>query len=515
MSGFRKLLVFIFALCSAYFAFLAFKQKEVVDEPDNSLQSANWSVEEFAKARRAGKLIFFKLSTFQNPVRSPEANEILKRHYALLELDPVAFPADYKAIRRIFERTNANGDLNIGVFSPRGYPIFLASKFSEDPKSGMSECLALLGAANVFKLHADDFRQVTREVMLLENEKMRFPFDARLFFNTKNAGELTRLKIFFSNSQSKFLPATLSENARLIARIAMEKPNRYSLEVAVLAFEKIKSALNSTNSQLEKLLYIRALSEFAFIDKYDVFKAEFLRRADSLLSLQQDDSLFYSKINGNTVALTSENALALIILSRAFMISGDERFSIASRSLSAKMDMLVRTSNSIPAILSVKDGVRAESEADGFGASILARSFLDAYFAFNDELCRERAAYYFHKFDSLYCDDDAVGWYANSNVSVFAESFRYRDRFDDFAPSAIGEGAQMLSDIYAVRQGFPSRLISILSPLVNTLSVQNLDRASLKLATIANPMRERFLQKHIKEKSGNQPVDFFIDVKLN
>ncbi|MBO6102621.1 MAG: hypothetical protein J6P03_05140 [Opitutales bacterium] len=493
MGCFRKFLVIFYAVSAAYFAALAFWQKKAPRQNGGEGKFLRWGGEAFSAAAREGRLVFFRVPSFKDPVKSGDALAVLEKNYIQTELDPAAFPADYKALRKIYERSGADGAVNIGIVSPRGAPIFLANRFSGNPDSFSSELHSLSGAAKAFRDMGEDFRRHARAAISVEHKMNEFSGVPYLFFNAGGLSEFPRFRLLFSRAAAGGVPAAvLAENSRIVARKLFLEKRELPVDTVLLAFACARDSYAREADGMSKLLLLRAMSEFAFIDDTDYFRPHFLSEAEKCLDLQGGDGLFrFEPSGGKAAARLGENSLMLSILSRAYMISGSARFANARESLARALDAAADKAGAVPAILSAE----VPSEAEAAQVALLARGFLDAYFSSANESHLKTALKYFDKLDSLYGGEASDGWFANSSRSVFAQTLRYLDRVDNVLPSANGEGAQLLADFSMIRPGFAPRLATLLNAHSNFLSINNFDSASFKLAMLSNPMRMRFQSK--------------------
>ncbi|MBO7521053.1 MAG: hypothetical protein J6T16_02305, partial [Opitutales bacterium] len=88
---------------------------------------ARWGVDLLRQARKSNRLIFFALEGADEPDFSPAARKILQSRYICVKLSPQKYPADNAVLSDIYKQSGARGRFSVGILTPQGVPIFLAS----------------------------------------------------------------------------------------------------------------------------------------------------------------------------------------------------------------------------------------------------------------------------------------------------------------------------------------------------------------------------------------------------
>lgn len=464
-------------LFGAYAAWRYYKPKARMEPHD-----VYWGADLLEKARMSNKLIFFTIEGRDFPEFSDEAKAILNKFYICATLSPKKYFADNLVLSNIFKNSGSEGKFSLGILSPQGRPLFLASDFSRDKNSPFYDAACLMGAVNAYEKYKGDLllkRQISSSFIIKLSE---FP---NLFLSRSADSSFANMNMFLRRKDWKDATALLSENARLAARLANFSPT--ALEVATSAYGSILSEIKNEDRFSSKLLLARALSEYALLMIVPSAKHNFLKVADDILKNQKSDGLFYEK----SAATLLDNALAMSIMARAYKISGDEKYKNAAVKNSYAIRLILGRKNTPPGILnSLENPDENTSEANGLACALLVRGWIDAYFATGEEKYLGFATSMFKKFDKMFSDKSEGNWYVNMPCSILASSYRLKNFSDDLYPSGNGEGAQILSDFCYLKGIHRHHLIDASSPFNTPFAVRFFDRAGLKLSLLDNPMRK-------------------------
>lgn len=484
MSKLRLLLILLFASLSAYFGYLAVTKPGGARAPAASApgEYVPWGTDCTALARKADIPIFFELAGF-NFVRSERVGEVLKKHYVQTVLDPEAFPADYRVLQRIFAKSGAKGEPRVGILSSRGFPIYLASSLSDDSNLQTKEDVAVIGSLNAYVRQRSAVNSGVRVALKVASYDPKISDFPSAFAGENSLGLLENLKMVFASGAWGNVTSVFTENCRIAARV-------YGINRSLLALEVRRAALNSLlDSSVknldgrQKLLVARALSEFVFVGDSDSAKKRFFEILDDLEKSVASSGL----LTFDGKAKTRENALLLSLYARAYKISKSDEYLKKLSSLGELLAARLGENYIYPALL-MRDGKPVNSQASSVDYSLLLRAWVDCYLASGDKNFLRLSLATLDRFDVEFADNRTGAWFTNAQSSIFAESFRYKEERDLNYPSPIGEGAQALADIHNVRGEIPMRLFKIMSPLNSIFSVRGFDKASIKLAMLANPM---------------------------
>lgn len=484
MSRLRIFLILLFASLSAYFGYLAYTVPDCEDVPasDSFTSLVPWGRDCIAQARKADMPIFFVLDGVKLECSS-HIRDVLKKHYIKSVLNPEAFPADYRVLQRIFEKSGAKGAPRMGILSSRGFPLYLANSISGNPKVKNNEDTAIVGALDAYvnqRTAVNSGVKIAVKLASLEPKLSDFP---AAFTGESSLSILENLKIVLASGSWGDSPSVFTENCRIAARVSSVNSSVLASEVRDMA---LKALLDSSIKNLDakrKLLTARALSEFVFACDSSIAQKRFFEMLNDLE--KSVDSSGFLTFSG--LAKTRENALLLSLYARAYLMGGGDYYADRMSSLSSKLSHILQENYIYPAII-LKGGKRIPSEASAIDYSLLVRAWLDCYLASGNTDYLRLTMNSLDCFDFQFSDPRSGSWFTNARGSIFAESFRYKEERDLAYPSAIGEGAQVLADIHAMRGEIPNRLFRILSPLNSFFNFRLLDRASLKLSIIANPM---------------------------
>lgn len=480
----RIFLILIFASLSAYFGYLAFTGPERCSVPLSASEGelVEWGRNCTALARKADMPIFFVLDGHDFRCSS-DTSDILRKHYVKTVLDPEAFPADYRVLQRIFAKSGALGEPRMGILSSRGFPVYLSNSLTDKSKIKRREDSAIVGALNAYINRRNDLNSGVKIAVKLASLEPKLSDFSVAFSGENSLGLLENLKLVFASGALGNSPSVFTENCRIAARISAVNGSVLASQVRDMA---LKALLDSSIKKLDtkrKLLTARALSEFVFTGDYPIAQKRFFEMLNDL-EKSVDCSGFLLSSNK---AKTRENALLLSLYARAYMMGGGDYYLGKIESLSSKLSERLFENYMYPALL-LKDGKRVNSEASAIDYSLLVRAWLDSYLATGNTDYLRLTMNSLDCFDFEFSDPRSGAWFTNAKSSIFAESFRYKEERDLEYPSSIGEGAQILSDIHSMRGEIPNRLFRILSPLNSFFNFRLLDRASLKLAIIENPM---------------------------
>ncbi len=485
MNRLRKLLAAVFAALSVYFAYVAYTNRDSAREgPGGRRCSEEWGRGALAAARKCDKLIYFSVSGAPLRKMSGRTKAILQSHFISTELNPAAYPADYEALRRIFARSSAPGEASAGILSPRGFPISIWASPSGGAGGEVLDLRRLSGALTAYAKNRAEVKSGIRIAVRISGSDPRLT-DIPNFFTGGGAGlaELANLRIFFAAGNWRDSAALLTENARLAARLSQHE-NPAAREVALEAYAAIEGALSRSAKLHQRMLVARAFSEYALAGGFPDARGRFLEMVDGFEKLRGADGFFPAEGN----ASMRENALMMSLFARAAALGADgyaDALWKLSEAVREKMDEKSIT----PALLRFAGGRSGRSEAAALDCALLIRGWLDAYFATGEGEYLRLAAKTFDKFDSEFGDPSTGAWFGNSSGSTFSESLRYRDSSDGDWPSGIGEGAQAIADMSAMRGEQPERLFRILSPAnAAFFAFKFPERASLKLSMFENPM---------------------------
>ena len=464
-------------LFGAYAAWRYCKPKACIEHQD-----VYWGADLLEKARMSNQLIFFTIEGRDFPKFSDEAKAVLNKFYMCATLSPKKYFADNQVLSNIFKNSGSEGKFSLGILSPQGRPLFLASGFSRDKNSPFYDAACLMGALNAYEKYKGDLllkRQISSRFIIKLSE---FP---NLFLSRSADSSVANMNVFLNRKDWKNATALLSENARLAARLANFFPT--ALEVATSAYGSILSEIKNEDRFSSKLLLARALSEYALLMIVPSAKHNFLKFADDILKNQKSDGLFYEK----SVATLLDNALAMSIMARAYKISRDKKYKDAAVRNSYAIRLILGRKNTLPGILnSLENPVENPSEANGLACALLVRGWIDAHFATGEEKYLGFAMSMFKKFDKIFSDKNEGNWYVNMPNSIFASSYRLKNFSDDLYPSGNGEGSQILSDLCYLKGFHHHHLIDASSPFNTPFAVRFFDRAGLKLSLLDNPMRK-------------------------
>ncbi len=452
------------------------KPKETVEE-----QNVIWGADLLEKARLANKLIFFTVEGRETPELSKEAQAILDNFYIRATLSQKKYFADKHILSNIFKHSGLKGEFTLGILSPQGRPLFLASDFSRNKNSPFYDAACLMGAVNAYQKYKEDLalkRQISSNFVIRLSE---YP---NLFISRNVNSELANLSIFFKAKNWDDKTALLTENARLVARLAKSTP--LAFDVASSAYSSLISEVKKEDRFTSRLLLARAISEFAFLMLVPSASRNFLVLANDTLKNQKNDGLFYDK---GTASLM-DNALAMSIMARAYKLTGDEKFKKALVKNSYAMRLILGRKNTPPGILNSFDASSENSsEANGLACALLVRGWLDAYFALGDDKYLAFSRQVFDKFNKMFSDKEEGNWYVNMSNSILASSYRLKNFSDDLYPSSNGECAQVLSDFCYLNTSSHSHLIDATSAFNTPFGVRFFDKAALRLSLLGNPMR--------------------------
>ena len=468
-----------FGLLSAVFGAYSIFCRARVPDAEKEIGQARWGEELLQRARRLDKLIFFEVEGAGSREFSPAARKILESRYICVKLSPQKYPADNAVLWDIYKQSGARGKFSLGILSPRGAPIFLASSFSTDIRSPFYDAACLMGALAAYQKNRNaDFFSAQSDISLFR--RADFP---SLFAAGNSVASLADLAIFFAAADWGENTALLSENARLAARLARSH-SAIALEISETAYEALLNASLSADKFSSKLLIARALSEYSLLMLAPSAQQNFLRLAGEILSFRDDaDGLFYE----NSVAILRDNALAVSVIARACALSEDAKYRAALESSCAALSAILQKTNIPPCVLSANKSA-LYSETQCIGCALLARAFIDAYIATSNREYLAEAMRVFELTDSLFADKRGGGWYCNLPRSMFSSSYRAKNFSDAVYPSDNGEAAQVLADLCRLRGANPSRLINIASNFNYRAGLGSLENASLKLSLLSNPI---------------------------
>ncbi|MBR4597115.1 MAG: hypothetical protein IKO42_01825 [Opitutales bacterium] len=439
--------------------------------------AARWGADLLKLARKSNKLIFFSLEGADEPEFSPAARKILESRYIYVKLSPQKYPADNAVLLDIYKNSGARGRFSVGILSPQGAPIFLASALSSDSRSPFYDAACLAGAVNLYgKNRSADFANLKNSAAFFR--RADFPF---MFISGNSAANLADLAVFFASKSWGENTALLTENARLAARLARSS-HPIALGVAESAYESLLS--EPADGLRSKLLVARSLSEFAILMLSPTAQQNFLARADEILALQSPDGLFYE----NSAAILRDNSLALSVLARAFLVSAEPKYEEALEKSAKEILSILKNKNIPPSILKKTSDKLPPSETQGIGCALLARAFLDCHLATSKPLFLSDALRMFEIFDAFFADKRTGDWYCNLPGSMFAPTYRMKNFSDTIYPCDNGEGAQLLADLSHLRGANSARLMNIAANFEFQAGFGAIQNASMKLALMSNPM---------------------------
>ena len=484
MSRLRILLILFFASLSAYFGYLALTKPEgarAAAVPGLG-ETVPWGTDCTAFARRADVPIFFELAGF-NFVRSERVGEVLKKHYVQTVLDPEAFPADYRVLQKIFAKSGAKGEPRVGILSSKGFPLYLASSLSGDSNAQTKEEVAVIGSLNAYVRQRSAVNSGVRVALKVASSDKKISDFPTAFAGENSLGLLENLKMIFAAGAWGNVTAVFTENCRIAARVSGVNRSLLALEVRKAALNSLLDSGKTNLDGRQRLLVARALSEFVLVGDSNSARKRFFEILSDLEKSVEPSGLL--TFEGR--AKTRENALLLSLYARAYKISGSGEYLEKLKSLGGLLEARLGESYIYPALL-LKDGKPVNSQASSVDYSLLLRAWVDCYLACGDKNFLRLSLATLDRFDVEFADNRTGAWFTNAQSSIFAESFRYKEERDLNYPSPIGEGAQALADIHNVRGEIPMRLFKIMSPLNSIFSLRGFDKASLKLAMLANPM---------------------------
>ena len=440
--------------------------------------SERWGADLLKLARKSNRLIFFSIEGEREPDFSPAARKILESRYIYVKLSPQKYPADNAVLWDIYKNSGARGRFSVGILSPQGVPILLASGLSPDARSPFYDAACLAGAVSMYgKNSSADFANFKNRTAFFRRSD--FPL---AFISGNSAANLADLSIFFASKCWGENTALLTENARLAARLA-QSSHPIAIDVAETAYESLLR--ESADDLRSKLLVARALSEYALLMLAPSAQQNFMAKADEILSLQNSDGLFYE----NSAALLRDNSLAVSVLARAFLVSGDSRYADALEKANSAILSVLSQKNIPPSVLKKTAGGKlSASETQGLGCALLARAFLDSYLATSNPRHLSDALQMFEIFDIFFADKSVGDWYSNRPDSMFAPTYRMKNFSDSLYPCDNGEGAQLLADLCLLRGANSMRLMNIAANIDFQPRFGSAENASIKLALMSNPM---------------------------
>ena len=488
MDKFRKILAAVSAALCVYFAVQAYMQKRESREVE-SLELKGWGSGMLTLARKYDRLVLFNVEGVGDGILaspSPQSARILSRHYVRVTLRREYFPADYGAILRIYRLSGAKGQVGFGILSPKGYPIFMGRDLPDDPASELGEEKVLAGVAWMYKKRKAETKnglQIALARVVADRELSDLP---GFFSGGRRTAEIANIRSLFAVPAWGESVAVFSENARLIARLAAGG-DQLSRQTALLVRDELLKRLEDGSIGFtDRLLLVRALSEYAMLSDSARDREAFKNASLEVLSTLGKDGYFAP----SGTALLRDNALALSIMARACRLFGDGPFKSALASSSAALMRNMEKRSMLPAVLRTSADPDPRSEASALDYALLARAFLDSYFATGGGDVLGAAKKAFSKLDEIFKDPSSEAWFENGKNSVFANFLRYKIISDSGMPSTTGEAVQILADINSLSGGISGRFIKILSALnMHSSPEAFLDRASSKLAMLANPMR--------------------------
>lgn len=479
-------MILFFASLSIYFAYLALTRPKSSNVPADYLADAKpWGAECISVARKVDMPIFFELKGCDF-VRSPKIGKILKKYYVQTELDPDAFPADYRALQRIFLKSGAVGEARVGILSSNGFPLYLANALVNDSNLQTNEDAAIIGALNAYVKNKTKVKSGVRVAIKVASTGYKISDYPTYFLNESSLAVLKNLKMIFASNDWSNVSAIFTENCRVAARIPQSNNSILAFEVKQMALDLLSAA--SKNDKLEgyqKLLIARALSEFIFADGSNVVKTRFFEILKELDASVDSSGFFIS----NKKAKTRDNALLLSLYARAYKISKNKNWLEKMKVLSGEIFLKTNSTYLYPALLYSADcDKKIHSQASAIDYTLLIRAWLDCYLVSKDSDYLKLALNSMDSLDVEFGDALFGDWFTNAQSSMFAEFFRYKDDADYKYPSAVGEGAQVLADLYSIKGEVSERLLKILSPYNSFFNYKLFDKSSWKLAMLANPM---------------------------
>ena len=501
MEKLRKILVVVFALLCVFFAWEAYLQKRDKSAIESLaffawktyqkhgggdltlLEAKEWGGQLQSLAGKTNRLIFIEMRPNGEPSSyepSEKAEKILAYHYICVNLDKNYYPADYGVLKRIAQK-----DVNFAILSPTAYPLFAATSLTPEGESADWDARILAGVAWGYKQRKAETKNGIDVALTKAGEDRKFSDIRGVFSEKRNTSEIANIRALFVIDGWSESTAAFSENARFAARVAASG-SAFAKETAKIANDKLLQQLKRDDLPLgEKLLLARALSEFTMLSDSDSARSEFLDFVLELTTLQREDGFFS---NTDTVLL-KDNALALSVMSRAFKIFKDKKFKDSMDASIAALQKKTENRPILPAVLQDANSKNPKSEAAALDYVLLARAYLDAYFADNKPKYLELSKKSFAHLDEIFKDSVNDGWFENSKKSIFAP-FHYRVLNDSNYPSTMGEALQILADTSSLNDNISRRLITIISAYKFNVMPENfVDRASVKLAMLANPMR--------------------------
>lgn len=482
MSKVRLFLIFLFAGLSLYFGYLALTRPRENLAKDSLRDLRPWGRETIAFARKFDMPIFFELKGYSF-VSSPRIDGIVKKYYVQSVLDPEAYPADYRALQRLFAMSGASGEPRVGILSSRGFPLYLTSALVYDSNIQTNEDAAIIGALNAYVKHRARVKSGVSIAVKVAAQNAKISEYPMLFRDGGGLAALENLKMIFSANAWAKVSAIYTENCRMAARISAGNHSMLALEVRDMALQSLLEQDFNSLQGYQKLLVARALSEFVFVCDSPSAKKRFFEILSDIEKSVNKDGFFET----NSLVKARDNALLLSLYARAYKMNKGADYLSKISKLSKNLSARVSENYIYPSVL-FAGGKKIKSEASAIDYSLLARGFLDSYLATKDYRYLKDTLNTMTSFDVEFADSGTGSWFTNAKSSIFAESFRFKEESDFKYPSGVGEGAQVLADVYSLRGEVPERLFKILSPLNSYFNYKYFDKSSIKLSMLANPM---------------------------
>lgn len=406
-------------------------------------ERAGWGNALEMLARQNRRLVFFTVKGSQKYVPNAKFKRLLNRHFYVVEMDPYQWPADYKILQSILERgTGEARDLEGGILLPNLSPLYLSSNLRGNPGAGVppvSEAASAV-AEKFFKYPASS-REASAELPALLSVK-NTPISSAFFGKFSESGiawniESIKLNDFFSRDTSAYFPSVVTENARLAASISRLSPRfKLACEAASKAGRVLEDMFDKNPPLIEKLLIARALFDLGMSGGGGP-SGRMFSFAGQIAGMVRPDGRMMEK---GKSAVTSENALAVQVLSRAASASGDRKYLEAAEKIGDYLEILLKTSSQMPSI----SDVSVQSQSSSRTYAFVAKAFADLHCLTGSDRYLALCRMLMDEWDKLFMTQGGT-WSINSYSSALADVARPVIFMDARMPSYVGEAAQLMA----------------------------------------------------------------------
>jgi len=510
---FRKVLIFVFALLSLFFAWVAVLRYFNGDAQDESLQNqtdihiAQWNPKLEYDMRRGDKLLFFIVDRMMHTPKDPEVKDILNRYYTTVELNPRAFPADFKVLQDIFSMGGGYGDLQAGILTPRMTPILITSNFPKHDTHNMPSLkTALISSLYLYRNNKPEIyatANIMRDRLLMRyRRESRFaPFP---LFPKPDGGpgmcreDIDLIAFFRYPNFPAARTALLTENARLAFETAASPACMNNMkEISKFARAELYKRADGLRSPHEKALIMRALAHGYFYEKSEFSKIRIEAIAEDIIASYWDPNreLFLR----DRQFPISQNALLISALCYASRATGEKKYIETAKKAALSLKEVAENADLLPSMADEYSQASSEEYA------MLMRAFTDMYLCGEGDEFLEAAEALLQKFDRQYGSKDLDFWFDNAYISALSNLVRPVDPEDECMPSSIGTAAQTLCDIAAIRND-PNLIERGKRVFFANLSMRpysNMVRPSVKLSLFNSPLMQDGLKQ--REFSANCP----------